>query len=666
MVRLSKVSHLAQQPWLFATQGERNMGAGAMRFLARVCLIGALALSQEGLCQCVAPRFKTPLLQGDVRLNSPEIADLNGDGILDLIFGSNIALGRSDGTFADLVPIVSDQFIARGLPRVADLNNDGLPDVIVPGGDAVEPCGGGVEGGAFLSSPNGLFSVGFGISGADGLNVLVDWDGDGNLDMVGGGVVGSVGGPGHCAIVIRRGDGAGRFARSVEVGSASLENARSTLAVADFDGDGRLDLAYADEPSEGTRRLRVLHQSPDGMLTEPAMFETSLPVPAGVPRILASADFDNDGRPDLLLLSGDAFIAFLNRGGGAFEAVSSSLGGLVAWDYRVADFNADGIPDVALLSVRAGLTDSVVILCGEGTGRFFPCATMPLPPSVIGTWLRVGDFDGDGRPDLVIDGRTASTAGFLVALNECPFFGSLIGVIPTVSSAGGLYGAFFKTRLELENACVDESCVDVVEGRLVFHPRGRPGSDFDHALPFRLAPSEILRFHDVVAEMGAQGSGSLDVIVSRGPAPVVRAEVFNSKAGEDVRGSAEPAITVRDALTIGYAGDLSAPVDLTNYRFAIGLRTLAEGATLRATVRDLPGRVVKVVHRSFGPYRSVQESAQEFLGGFALVGQETVSLSLLGGSAIIFGTTADNATSTPAIQIPRPPRRILARGSTIE
>lgn len=636
------------------------MRRSVARFVAGACLLGALMLTQDGLCQCVAPRFKDPVISGQARLSAPEIADLNGDGILDLVSGSNVAVGRGDGTFAGLVPIVSSQFIARGSSRVADLNNDGLPDVIVPLGNAVEPCGGEVEGGAFLSTLNGLFSVGPGMSGAGGLSVLVDWNGDGILDLVGGGVVGPAGGgPGHCAIVIRRGDGAGGFARSEEIGSASLD-AGSTLAVEDFDGDGLLDFAYAEDSPQGTRRLRVLRQGLDGLLVDRPMFEVNIPAPVGFPRNLAVADFDNDGRPDLLLGSAGAFIVFLNRGGGAFEAVSSPLGGVVVRDFSLADFNADGIPDIAVLSMRAGFADSVAVFCGDGAGRFSACATVSLPPSTISSWLRIGDFDGDGRPDLAID---RDTAGFSVALNDCPSSGYVVGVVPTVTSASGLYGAFFKTRLELENTCVDDTCVDAVEGRLVFHPRGRPGSDFDHSVPFRLAPSELLRFHDIVSDMGEQGSGSLDVIVSRGRAPIVRAEVFNSKAGESVHGGIESAVAVGDALTIGNDGGLDAPADLAECRFAIGLRTFAEGAAVRVTVRDTGGNMLKVVHRTFGPYRSIQKSAQEFLGGFVFAGRERVTLSLLGGSAIIFGTTADNETSTPAIQVPLPARGITGRAS---
>ncbi len=632
----------------------------AARFVAGGCLLGALMLTQDGLSQCVAPRFKDPVTSGQARLLAPEIADLNGDGILDLIVGSSVALGRGNGTFADLVPIVSSQLIARGSPRVADLNNDGLPDVIVSLGNAVEPCGGGVEGGAFLSTLNGLFSVGPGISGTGGSNVLVDWDGDGNLDLVGGGVAAPAGGgPGHCAIVIRRGDGAGGFSRNVEIGSASLD-AGSTLAVEDFDGDGSLDFAYAEDALEATRRLRVLRQGLDGLLVDRPMFEVNIPAPVGFPRNLPIADFDNDGRPDLLLGSGGSIAVFLNRGGGAFEAVSSPLAGIVVRDFSLADFNADGIPDIALLSMRAGYADSVVVFCGDGAGRFSACATVSLPPSTISSWLRIGDFDGDGRPDLAID---RGTAGFSVALNDCPSSGYVVGVVPAVTSASGLYGAFFKTRLELENNCVDNTCVEAVEGRLVFHPRGRPGSDFDHAIPFRLAPSDVVRFHDIVSDMGEQGSGSLDVIVSRGRPPIVRAEVFNSKAGESVHGAIESSVAVGDALTIGNDGGLDAPADLVECRFAIGLRTFAEGAAVRVTVRDTGDNVLKAVHRNFGPYRSIQESAQEFLGGFVLAGRERVTLSLLGGSAIIFGTTADNETSTPAIQVPLPARGITSRAS---
>jgi hypothetical protein len=244
--------------------------------------------------------------------------------------------------------------------------------------------------------------------------------------------------------------------------------------------------------------------------------------------------------------------------------------------------------------------------------------------------------------------------GLVVALNESGGPGRLVSVVPTVVSGSGEQGAFFRTRLMLENRCSES-----MEGRLDFRPRAGSSTGAGATLPFALGPFERRRLEDVVSDMGTSGSGSLDVYVSRGPAPDVRAEVFNSALGGAVRGGVEAAVAVGDVLTSATGGDLIAPADPATHRSAIGLRTFGFGAALRATVRDPLGRVVGVVHRSFGPNRSVQQSARELLGGIVLSGRETVTISMLAGSAIVFSTTADNASSTPRIQV-------LARPGTLE
>lgn len=587
--------------------------------------------------QCVAPAFKAPIPNG-IEVLDPRVVDFNGDGIPDLVTGGQVLLGRGDGTFDPPIALSP----AGSSPLVADVNNDGRPDLIVGFGDAVLQCSGGSMGGVFLSSPNGVYSIGRGFWGA-GTDLVSDWDGDGNLDLlVGWGV------EGDCAIAVRRGDGDGTFGDAIPIFNDSIEIPPSTAVLADFDGDGLQDLAYRVWLTDTRIAARLLRHRPDAGLEPFASFEMATDV-IGEGRLFAG-DLNNDGRPDLLCQMTKSVTAFLNRGGGEFESVLSPLAHELgaAWDFAIADFNGDGLLDIALLIARVtaggtGTSSFIGFYVGDGRGRFSPGGTFPLGP-FLSRWLLAADFNNDGRPDIAIDG---DSSGFFVLLNDCQPNGRLVSIVPTVASASGLHGSFFRTRLEIQNPCTG-----TIEGRLVFHARGRVGTDGDPRLSFALDANETLRFDDVVSNMGESGSGALDVFVTGTRAPNVSAEVFNSSAGA-VKGGTEEAVSVDQVFHVGEAGQLTAPADLSRYRFAVGLRTLGEGVSLRVTVRSGDGAVLKVVHRSFGPNRSIQEPAEEFLLGFALSGHETVSLSLLSGSAVLFGTTADNATSTPTIQVPR-------------
>ena len=139
-----------------------------------------LAASRYAGAQCYTPEYDEIAHSGAVL---PVLADLNGDGILDLVNGSTVLLGRGDGTFADGVLIVTGR-TDGGNPFVFDVNGDFKPDVVVGVGDAVDGCAGGTAGGAYPSSPGG-FVPGLEFWGA-GQNLVADWNHDGILDLVGG------------------------------------------------------------------------------------------------------------------------------------------------------------------------------------------------------------------------------------------------------------------------------------------------------------------------------------------------------------------------------------------------------------------------------------------------------------------------------------------------
>lgn len=595
---------------------------------------------------CPAPAFeqRTQQIQG---ISGIELADLDRDGILDLVTRNLWLRGRGDGTFAQPDPVVPGQLAGRD-PLVVDVNGDARPDLLVGIGSSVDPCAGGTAGQASLSTATGEFVLGPVFWGM-GLALPVDWDQDGNVDLLGGGGDGGiVGAP--CAIVARHGDGEGRFHRVSTLAPVSLESGVRRFCLLDFDRDGDLDFAYTSRGADGLRKLRILARREDGSLEENAVHEQDFSVSSAEP--LLAADFDNDGFADLITVSSGGMIVFLARPNGTLHVVTTALpasGVTSVNDYRISDVNVDGALDVALIMQRQGPTAperSFVVLCGDGAGGFSTCATVPLASQAVSD-LAVGDLDNDGRTDVVF-GRAPGE--ITVLRNACPDSGRLVGTIPTVVSDGGAHGAFFKTRLTMSNTSAEP-----VSGRLVFHPRWRPGRDDDPVYEFSLSPQEARQYRDLAAEMGTWGAGSLDVFLRTGSSVTATAEVFNSTQGDFADGAEEPLVASRDVLTVGSGGDVAVPGDLVSNRFAIGIRTFAEPVDVAATVRDSAGGVLGSVQRSIGAMRLVQQSATEYLGGIPLRGGETIAFSVIRGRAIIYATVADNATSEPRIQVLRRP-----------
>ena len=217
--------------------------------------------------------------------------------------------------------------------------------------------------------------------------------------------------------------------------------------------------------------------------------------------------------------------------------------------------------------------------------------------------------------------------------------------IVTVVSAPGLFGAFYRTNVQLNNPSGSP-----IYGRLIYHPKETSGSDSDPTLVYALYPGQTFDYRDVLTIIGVSGNGSLDVVADSGAQPLARARVFNDAGALGTTGVAEDARFAGDALVVGDVGVLLAPSDLRSFRFSIGLRTLSSGATLTFSLKDANGSQRATLTRSYPANYYVQQLAETFFDGVELKGNESVSVSVQAGSAFVYGTVADNTTNDPSIQ----------------
>ena len=354
--------------------------------------------------------------------NTPQgiaIADLNGDGKADLAYSFvdttivppfeakvDVALGNGDGTFATPTSyIVAD---AESL-AVGDVDGDGFLDIVSSGISILYGDGTG----AF---PRRLDYA----DPASGSVVLTDLDGDGRLDVViGGGNAWAISGalaaalPGSISVLFGWNDGT-FFGPKVSQAPMDLGNEEDGfvwLATADFNGDGIPDLVM-----ENTTGITVL--AGDGHGGFNSVFHYNLGAPGfPIPTNIVVGDFNGDGKPDFAIgfqpaADSGTLAVFLGKGDGTFQApinsaVPPGAGALVA-----GDFNGDGKLDLALMtSSAAGLVDGlnntkddVLVLLGKGDGTFTSTVTYPVGPEA--DMMVAGDFNSDGKLDLAVMNAT--------------------------------------------------------------------------------------------------------------------------------------------------------------------------------------------------------------------------------------------------------------------
>lgn len=226
------------------------------------------------------------------------------------------------------------------------------------------------------------------------------------------------------------------------------------------------------------------------------------------------------------------------------------------------------------------------------------------------------------------------------------FAQSVRAILPVAGSAEGAFGSQFKTELQLNNRSTVE-----VRGTMVFHPIGQSASAGDPRLAYTLAPHQTLEYEDVVAALGTSGLGSIDFEVIEGGVPAVVARAFDDKGENGTTGTNIDLVDPREAFTVGQSTALVLPADRERFRFNIGVRTLEGGARLGVRIFGPDGvQRGTATELNFAPNFFTQQPAETLIGT-TLLANESVAFEILAGSVVLYGTTTDNATNDPNVQL---------------
>jgi Bacterial Ig-like domain (group 3)/FG-GAP-like repeat/FG-GAP repeat len=307
--------------------------------------------------------------------NSVAVADVNGDTIPDLVVAnwctdgtctaSSVAvlLGNGDGTFQPAVVYASGGLIADSV-AVAQLRGAGQPLDIV-----VANCG---------ANSNTC-----------------------------------AGASGNVAVLLGNGDGTFKAAVPYNLSGGGFGS--TAVAVADLNGDSKLDLVVA-AGCTGGGCVGVLLGNGDGT------FQTEL-TPNGSGGVtalsVAVADVNGDSKPDVVVANectdntctSSTVGVLLGNGDGTFQAVAAyDSGGLFADSIVIDDVNGDGKTDLIVANSSTSITvdnGNVGVLLGNGDGTFH--TAVPYPSGAFGAAsVVVADVNGDGKPDLVVANCSAT------------------------------------------------------------------------------------------------------------------------------------------------------------------------------------------------------------------------------------------------------------------
>lgn len=471
-------------------------------------------------------------------------ADLNGDSQSDLTVANatsdsvTVLLSQGDGTFLKV-----GSFVAGIFPKAlaaGDFNGDGRTDLAVANYGSRDVT-------VLLGNGDGTYQMpkSLVLAGTPSSLVVGEFNGDNLLDVaVSFQTKVDANGTLTAGDIVRvfLGNGFGAFN---EAGSYTTGFLPTTLISGDFDGDGNLDLATANNSYQDQVTIAL----GDGQGNFPNPFSYSLSHNAVT---LVTGDFDGDTFLDLAVSTRyyyyNSLAVLINDGAGTFH-----LGKTTNLDREIealvtGDFNGDGNLDLTTangiyLIAPYSYSNNLTVLLGNGLGDFLNSGSVAVGSNPVA--LESGDFNADGRLDIVSANSGSSDITTLLGTGTGTFFSPVLAPNPIQS-----------TPLVANLTGTLDTVVLTQTGQILFR-RGLPGQAGAFAPPVVLNPTLDTAARDLdLVQTG--GGGTIVAALSANTLPEEGGELAASSTA-----SRAPRVMFYQATAGGFASlaDLELPAD---------------------------------------------------------------------------------------------------------
>jgi hypothetical protein len=482
-------------------------------------------------------------------------ADFNNDTIQDLAVASGnsvgVLLGNGDGTFASVVTSA----VGGHSITVGDFDGDGNLDLASANFSGVGVLLGNGDG--TFAAPSNIDFTGLGSSPA---SVAVgDFNGDGLLDL---GVTSNLyvydgyapyygyayyHYEGYASVLVGNGSGGFSEPNTTWLGYGY----RTSSVAADFNGDAIDDFATVNSDYS---TVGVLLGDAGGFLQGPTDFYAGY-----YPTAVAAADVNGDGAADLVTANyyGSGVSVLLGDGAGGFGGPQNYAAGSSPQSVALADFNGDDALDIVTASnTYTGVyTGEINVFLGYGDGTFASPISQTLAAGTYATGLAAADFDGDGLPDVAVANSDADSGEVSVLLNAGGWAfpatlaisdvtvtegdGGTVAAVFTVTRGGNLDGTVTVNYGTANGGALAGSDYVAASGTLTFGPgettktitilvNGDSTDEYDQAFLVNLSAASGAS----VSVTDGQGVGT---IVDNDPPPTVTITRVSLKEGNNNR-----------------------------------------------------------------------------------------------------------------------------------
>ncbi|MCE5307753.1 MAG: FG-GAP-like repeat-containing protein [Acidobacteriales bacterium] len=367
----------------------------------------------------------------------------------------------------------------------------------------------------------------------------------------------------------------------------------SSIAIGDFNGDGKADLAVAKNASNN---VSVLLGNGNGT------FQTAVDYSTGVaPYSVAIGDFNGDGKADLAVANWNSanVSVLLGNGNGTFQAATNYQAGTSPLSVVVGDFNGDGKADLVVTNYEGA---NVSVLLGNGNGTFqipvsYPAGSQP-------NRLAIGDFNGDGNADLIVAHETSPNVSVLLGNGNGTFQAAVnygVGESPHSVAVGDFNG---DGKADVAAANVGSASVSVL--------LGNGDGTFQTAVNYTASPGPVsVTIEDfngdgkadlAVGNWSSAGTDKVNILLGNGNG------TFQTAVNYAV-GSNPGSVTAGDFNGDGKADLVVANGPSNNVSVLLGAGTVGPQITLAgignaasyAAGKVSPGEIIVIFGKDFGP-----------------------------------------------------------------